>query len=227
MIATDLPGLLRVLVERDLLDRAALAPLVAALAAIPDALLFRVLGDERIDQIGWPVAHDLDLALLACTHTDLDRSHPLVADTLAAARRVLADPITDSPPIARAQLRLVLLGFLAAGAPLEQVLALAPSLGGAPDPDREPFLAGHTAWALAHPRTVTTLTHLARTTLGVVHGWFAYHAHRRYPSAAAEAAADLVAHLLPTAGPDLLPALLARAEQLATTGSITDRRSPG
>jgi hypothetical protein len=219
MTPSQLPGVFRVLAERDLLALAdpAVVRLAELMARDPDAFAFTCSGDERIDQRGWPVAHDLTLALRACDRVALDRAAPLVAATLATAARVLADPLVASEPIARDMIRLSLLELLADGAELDQALTLAPRLSTRPDPDLREFLARHAAWSRAHPSAVAVLTQLARTALAVVHGWFAHDAHRRYPSSAARAAADLVVRALPLAGPGLLADLLAHGLVLAAS----------
>ncbi|MBL9103110.1 MAG: hypothetical protein JNL82_19345 [Myxococcales bacterium] len=219
MTPSQLPGVFRVLVERDLLALAdpAVVRLAELMARDPEAFTFIRVGDERLEQRGWPVAHDLALALRACDRAPLDRAAPLVAAALATAARVLDDPHIASEPIARDTVRLDLLALYAGGVELEQILTLAPRLSPRPDPGLREFLEAHALWSREHAGALAVLAALARTGLAVVHGWFAYDAHRRYPSSAARSAADLVVRVLPLAGPGLLADLLAHGLVLAAS----------
>jgi hypothetical protein len=211
----DLPGVFRCLARDGHLDPTtpAVRELVLRFAG-PEAMLFRTVG-ERIDQIGWPVVRDLEVALAAFAHLRVDHS---LADELArAARAVIAGDRIDRKQLARLRARLDMLALIPRGHTVLAVVALAAQIHRPPDAGLPELVRSNAAWAAAHPTHAAALAHLAGAMMGGIDGWLAYEAHRRLPSTTAEASALVVAAALAVAGRPLLDELIALALRLVAT----------
>lgn len=225
MTDTDaLPGVFRCLAREGLVDphAAELRRLAERFAAVPDARNFRGAPGDRLDQIGWPVVHDLAVALAAFER--LGASHPLADALLADARTLLAGSLLPDRPLERRRLRLEMLHLVAHGVAVPDLLPFAEQRSREPDPGLVDFLHEHGPWAREHPDLATALSALAGALLAARVGWFAYHAHRGLPSSAAEASAAVVARAIPLTGPDLVPSLIALGLELVGRPAPPTRR---
>lgn len=210
----DLPGVFRCLARDGHLDpaRPAVRELVLRFSG-PDAMLFKTVG-ERIDQIGWPVVRDLELALAAFAHLRVD--HLLADELTRAARAVVAHAPFDRKQLARLRARLDMLALIPRGHTVLAVVALAAQIHRPPDAGLPAFVRTNSAWAAAHPTHAAALAHLAGAMMGGIDGWLAYEAHRRLPSTTAEASALVIAAALAVAGKPLLDELVALAIRLVS-----------
>jgi hypothetical protein len=161
--------------------------LLAALTEVPpDQPTFSQHG-ERLDQIAWPVRRDAALALWVARRDPRLRTRELAT---LIARWLADDGVTDDVITTRfrdAQWR-----YLAASypdpAPLRQLLTMMwPSVAIADDTVTTLIadVAGENVNILGREQQLALAAH------GAAQGWLAYDVHRRLPSSAAKAAAEL------------------------------------